>query len=385
MKLGRKVVALATLVRGIHRVRPVSGQSTLELLRSYRRFRWATGASPAEFFTYRLWDKSVPIEKRVMFTTWAQRRPLEAYMNPKAAADLVQSKLNGDRSFREFGMPTPPLLGVWYPNGVPGDHPGALRSREALAAVLDASRGGIVVKGEYGGSGENVRVFPRASGRELVHASGKRWSLDQLIREMAGAQPWLVQQRIVSHPDLADLIGNDDVASLRLVTCLRRDGRVHLLLTMLKMPLTGLGLDNLSAGNVAVAVHPDGTLGRGIAGVHGREVDAHPKTGRPFLGFQVPFWSAAVELIVRNHPRFPELTSLGWDVAITADGPVVIEANAWWGDAVQHPGPRGLLSAEFLEYVEERGASHLLTLDRRRQLVEDHRAASRAAKLTTSP
>lgn len=385
MRLGHKLSALATLASGVARTSRRSGISPAALLRSYRQFRWATGASPAEFFCYRLWDPRIPIEDRLAFTTWAQRRPLEAYMNPKAAADQVQSKLNGDRRFREIGLATPALLGVWYPTGAAGDHVLAIRSRDALVAVLERCSDGLVCKREYGGSGEFVRVFAKADGTGVQRVSGEEWSLDRLIAEMVGTQPWLLQQRLRAHPEVIRLIGGDELASVRLVTCRRHNGHTFLLPAMLKLPATNTGLDNLSAGNVAVAVLADGTLGSGVSGFLGEPIAMHPRSGVHFAGFRVPHWEAAVAMALDSHQHFPALTSLGWDVAITPDGPVMLEANAWWGDAVQHPGPRGLISPEFLEYVEELGATHLLTLDHRRRLAQDQRAPSRPAKSTTSP
>lgn len=61
MNLAHKFSALVTLGSGVVRTSGRSGMSPVALLRSYRQFRWATGASPAEFFCYRMWDETVPI------------------------------------------------------------------------------------------------------------------------------------------------------------------------------------------------------------------------------------------------------------------------------------------------------------------------------------
>ena len=52
---------------------------------------------------------------------------------------------------------------------------------------------------------------------------------------------------------------------------------------------------------------------------------------------RIPWWTEAVELVCGAALRFPALRTLGWDVAITPDGPRVIEANAHWGP---EPSPR---------------------------------------------
>jgi hypothetical protein len=59
-------------------------------------------------------------------------------------------------------------------------------------------------------------------------------------------------------------------------------------------------------------------------------VDRHPDTGVELAGFEVPCWREAYALVKRAHGVFAEFGSIGWDVALTTDGPKLLEANAWW-------------------------------------------------------
>lgn len=58
----------------------------------------------------------------------------------------------------------------------------------------------------------------------------------------------------------------------------------------------------------------------------------HPDSDLALQGHQLPHWPDAIALVTRAHrTAFPRFVSLGWDVALTPDGPVLIEANAGWG------------------------------------------------------
>ena len=60
-------------------------------------------------------------------------------------------------------------------------------------------------------------------------------------------------------------------------------------------------------------------------------VKVHPDSGHPIEGLTLPFWKAALDLAVNAHREFQEMPSVGWDVAITEDGPVLVEGNPVWG------------------------------------------------------
>jgi Sugar-transfer associated ATP-grasp len=51
-----------------------------------------------------------------------------------------------------------------------------------------------------------------------------------------------------------------------------------------------------------------------------------------FVGFKVPFFDEAVSLGKKVHGCFPDIFSLGHDIAILPDGPDVIETNHSWAD-----------------------------------------------------
>ncbi len=58
---------------------------------------------------------------------------------------------------------------------------------------------------------------------------------------------------------------------------------------------------------------------------------AHGRRRRPL---RVPMWDEACALVRDAAPHFLPLRTLGWDIAITPGGPMIIEANAHWGAEV---------------------------------------------------
>lgn len=92
-------------------------------------------------------------------------------------------------------------------------------------------------------------------------------------------------------------------------------------------------IDNWAKGGVLVGVdintgklHKDGFL----KPEYGTRVTEHPFSKIKFEDFTVPYFHEAIELIKKAHSYFYGIHSIGWDVAITPDGPTIIEANHRW-------------------------------------------------------
>ena len=100
----------------------------------------------------------------------------------------------------------------------------------------------------------------------------------------------------------------------------------------MKFSTDGNYVDNSHSGGISIAVKEDGTLyetGKQLS--TGREFTNHPSTGFEFSTLQIPYFEAAKELVLRAHQCLYSINSVGWDVAITPYGPVIVEGNVHWG------------------------------------------------------
>ena len=54
----------------------------------------------------------------------------------------------------------------------------------------------------------------------------------------------------------------------------------------------------------------------------------HPDTGFASKGFVIPYWKEIVEMVQKAAAIVPQVGYVGWDVAISENGPVLIEGNS---------------------------------------------------------
>jgi hypothetical protein len=109
-------------------------------------------------------------------------------------------------------------------------------------------------------------------------------------------------------------------------------------------------VDNLHAGGIAAAVDLEsGKLGP--ASNLGGDcrlgwLDRHPDTGARITGAQLPEWGEVRDFAIRAHKAFGDRVVVGWDIAITPGGPVLVEGNGAPDlDIMQRFARRGLMAA----------------------------------------
>lgn len=188
--------------------------------------------------------------------------------------------------------------------------------------------------------------------RDALHlARGKPVSVEQfaaaLLRDYADG--YLLQTALVPHPSIARITG-DVIGSVRIVTA--HDGRAAKpAYGVWKIPGPGAVSDNFwqDGSMLALIDLADGTVincHRG-KGPQAEFLQTHPKSQEQIVGFHMPFWQEALSNACAAHDLFPDLGICGFDVAITEDGPIILECNDRPNHMIyQFPARRGVLNPD---------------------------------------
>ena len=136
----------------------------------------------------------------------------------------------------------------------------------------------------------------------------------------------VVEQPIAQSQELARFHPRS-VNTLRLATAVK-DGEPHLLFAFLKLGQGDSIVDNGAAGGICCLVDPDtGTVvGPGMT-ENGRSFLVHPDSGLQINGLRVPRWEQAMATALELARLSPTQTYVGWDMALTDDGWVLVEGN----------------------------------------------------------
>jgi len=166
---------------------------------------------------------------------------------------------------------------------------------------------------------------------------GKKGTTVSITKLKAAADPpfqegQLLQGR-VRQADYAATIFPNTVNTIRLLTVTPPGGVPAVVAAVHRFGTERTGfVDNFSAGGLVAAVDPvTGQLSQAAhvrPGNHLVLLDRHPDTNAQISGRTVPDWSAVEALAKELCIRLPGMTYVGWDIALSANGPVIIEGNA---------------------------------------------------------
>ena len=139
----------------------------------------------------------------------------------------------------------------------------------------------------------------------------------------------LFYEVIKQHPRINE-IHSHCVNTLRIVSYITPTGNIEFISTFMRFGIDNSPVDNGSAGGIFVYVDEEkGTLKEmGIKKMSfgGEKLTHHPNSNFKFDGFEIPYFKETYDLITTYLQYLPDRI-IGWDVAITTDGPVIIEAN----------------------------------------------------------
>lgn len=191
---------------------------------------------------------------------------------------------------------------------------------EKAHAVLHNKSGKIVLKDSLGQCGWDV---------EIVEASD--YTPQKLVDYMQSRGFDLAEAFIHQHEEL-NRLSPSGLNTVRMMTMINDDGGVDILGARMRISVNNF-VDNLASGNIACPIDLEtGKInGPGVySDITKQPVTHHPITGIQLVGFQIPMWPQIMETTRKIALHRPENRGVGWDVALTVNGPDFLEGNHNW-------------------------------------------------------
>lgn len=194
--------------------------------------------------------------------------------------------------------------------------------------LLDGSK--LIYKKIDGECAEGVMLV-RVDGNTVI-AGDSEYSKADFVKYIADKN--LIVQNIVVQHEALRAFKTRSVNTIRVVTIQGKSGEVNIFAAFLRLSVSPESfVDNRAKGGLAIGVDLDtGKLMKyGLPhDSFGLKIEEHPLSHIRFEGYQLPYWKETVELVCKAHKQFYELQSIGWDVALTENGPVLLEGNDDW-------------------------------------------------------
>lgn len=240
---------------------------------------------------------------RLTFLTMEKNLELCERLNSREFNRCFEDKAEFNRRFSEY---------------IGRDHIDLRRANKSGFIRFCEGRENVFAKpvSDFGGSGIT---------REKITADT---DLGKLYERLRTKGQYLVEEEIEQHEKMK-LLSPSSVNTLRIVTIFH-GGKAEVLYAVVRMGVReDACVDNTCSGGLYAPISSGGVIEKpAFRDSTGEYFEAHPTTGTPLVGFEIPMFREAAELCRKAAAVFPQVGYVGWDVAITHEKPVIIEGNA---------------------------------------------------------
>ncbi|HEY9114844.1 MAG TPA: sugar-transfer associated ATP-grasp domain-containing protein [Bacteroidales bacterium] len=176
-------------------------------------------------------------------------------------------------------------------------------------------------------AGEGILVCVRNGNNFVIN--GKECSKDVFLNKLQN-KICIIQRKIDSHFDIRKI--NDSALNTTRIVTIRNGDDIKYLAGFQSFATNGAEIDSWSSGSVYAGIDIENSCLKkyAITSVSDNRpglLEEHPDSNIVFEGYKIPYLNESVELCIKAHRLFYFNFVIGWDIAITDDGPIIVEAN----------------------------------------------------------
>lgn len=180
---------------------------------------------------------------------------------------------------------------------------------------------------------DKTTVFAKETNGECGHGISKIKvseinDVEALYNKCVENNQLLVEDAIIQHDDL-NQINPHVVNSFRIVT-VYKDGKAKVISNALRINQDETDVIGCTH-DLYFSLGADGKIDSNVIDDYANVYDTHPMTGKKFADVCISGVKEAFEMCEEAHRRIPQVRYIGWDVAFSVNGPVMVEGNEYPG------------------------------------------------------
>lgn len=231
-----------------------------------------------------------------------------------------------------LGLPQPRLLAT-----IGSDY--EVHTLEQFIAKLKTIQGDCIIKPVCGSGGRGI-FFLENKGNTFF-MDDKPLTYEFLWEKLNGGQ-YIIEEKILQKDYLANLYPHS-LNTFRLITIKTDDGKWHVAKFSLRLGRGGSRIDNSGAGGIQVYVNDAGKTYYPYDWLLKKKINKHPDTGAKLEGVEIENFQDILEVVLHASEKFNFMGTIGWDIAQTSKGLMIIEANAFYDCWYKQIGPHAAL------------------------------------------
>ncbi len=157
----------------------------------------------------------------------------------------------------------------------------------------------------------------------------KEMNLEDIYENAIKNEQYLIEECVLQHDKLNELFPYS-VNTLRIVTA-RVNKKTTILFRAIRIGSGKNVVDNFNHGGMYSIINESGVITKPAIDKKSNIYTEHPVTKTRITGFTIPYFKEAIKLCEKASQKIPQVGLVGWDIAITQYGPLLIEGNNFPG------------------------------------------------------
>lgn len=279
-----------------------NGVSEKEKRHIARRMRYAFLRYGWKFDEYFMWDfENLTHKERKSFVPDLYKDYFCDRVNPQEYHKLFMDKGETYKRFSKYYKRNACVVHSWAQDG-----------QAFVSFAKDAKD--IIVKPLKESMGNGIKIFRNVN--------------DAIVQVIKDEYPkdFIAEELIRQVDELSSLYPNS-VNTVRITTLVIGD-QVEIIRPFMKIGRGGCEVDNGGKGGLLCALDKEVGCITAVKDEMCVNYEVHPDTGETLIGFTLPLWKEAISMAKELALVIPECAYVGWDLALTDQGWVMVEGNS---------------------------------------------------------
>jgi hypothetical protein len=321
----------------LRQINQESGKGNLRILKDYYSLHRKIQISLFEYFKFEF--EKQPEKFRSTFLSSQNKRKFLEILNPRKYYILARNKYITHLFLESAGI-TKPVLYCYYDPLCRIENSSIGNDYNSILNILKVKNINMcIIKPTESTHGKGVLLIKsidyKNNSCHLYNFNGEVIELSDLLKNES-----LIFESVIEQTEQFKKFNSSSVNTIRFLTILLPSGEAKVISTVLKIGRQGSCIDNArNGGNVDAEVEFEtGKIHSAIQFNGWRQISPitnHPDTGTLLEGVIIENWHDIKNRVLQFQQAMPFLKAIGWDIAITDKGPVVIEINDFWDETGQ--------------------------------------------------
>ncbi len=322
------ITRIINILKWCNSIKQKSDKSFYGIIVDYFKLHKKIKVSRIEYTNYKLYSASDAF--RDSFLPYCKAEEYWEILNPRKHAVLARDKFIGHCLLSKIGVSTAQLYFAYSKEaGSPVNDCILCTPEQVVDKINQLNIKQFVAKPAADSAhGKGVGVY---NVDDIVEFGGSKIKLEDIL----SCGNMVLFESLIKQTEQLAQINSSSVNTIRLMTALYPNQEVKIIAAFIKIGRAGSCVDNAgSGGNVDCAVDiATGELYNAMqfnSWEDTIQIEKHPDSGVRLNGLILDRWDEVKKKVMAWQAQIPYLKTIGWDVALTDDGPVIVEINNWW-------------------------------------------------------